>query len=106
MNFRQGFDPSQEFQNPLRALDLYCGLGNFGMGVEDGGAVKVVSAVDFAQIPIHTYMANLKQGDDCLCYWGSVDDFLKSGLKGRWDEVPAPGSIDAIIAGCPCQGFL
>lgn len=37
----QGFDPSEVPAKKLRGLDLFCGGGNFGRGLEEGGAVEV-----------------------------------------------------------------
>ncbi len=45
--------------NSVYALDLFCGCGNLGRGLEeDGGAVEVRWANDIWDRAIHTYMAN------------------------------------------------
>lgn len=52
----QGFDPHEALpqKQPLRGLDLYCGGGNFGRGLEEGGAVKNSIACDLDKAAIHT----------------------------------------------------
>lgn len=105
----QGFDPTAAPpRKPLQGLDLYCGGGNFGRGLEEGGALHNKWAVDYAKIPIHSYYANLKDPAATKLCCGSVDDQLYQALHGnpkRSDLVPMPGDVDFISAGSPCQGF-
>lgn len=104
---RQGFD----LQAPppfrkLRGMDLYCGGGTFGRGLEEGGAVENTFAVDYNANAIHTYSAN-SQGDTKLFY-GSVDDLLYQAFMNnpaKSELVAMPGDVDAIFAGSPCVGF-
>ena len=99
----------------LRGLDLFCGGGNFGRGVEDGGAVHhkwlyplmialTIRAVDIDIHAMHTYKANLEH-DDVNLYLGSINNFLFDVITGRGRKLPRPGDIEFILAGCPCQGF-
>jgi DNA (cytosine-5)-methyltransferase 1 len=98
----------------LRGLDLFCGGGNFGRGVSDGGAVhhKWYSfsnapkerAVDIEINALHTYRANLEH-DDMKLYLGSINNFLFDVIIGRRKSLPKQGEIDFILAGSPCQGF-
>jgi DNA (cytosine-5)-methyltransferase 1 len=105
----QGFDPSQmPTQEKLRGLDLYCGGGNFGRGLEEGGALDNKWAVDYAKNAIHTYYANLDDEMVTRLYYGSVDDLLNEAMHGNPRKsklVPQPGEVDFISAGSPCQGF-
>ncbi|KAI9822139.1 MAG: DNA methyltransferase Dim-2 [Thelocarpon impressellum] len=103
----QGFDPRAPSARPvLNGMDLYCGGGNFGRGLEEGRAVHNKWAVDYDKDAIHTYHANLDDPAGTALYYGSVNNFLAQGLKGRFSEhVPAPGEVDFISAGSPCQGF-
>lgn len=105
----QGFDPIEApRKSKLRGLDLYCGGGNFGRGLEEGGAVHNEWAVDLNSRAIHTYRANLKKPEDTKLYFGSVNDLLLEALKGnpsRNGLIPSPGDVDFISAGSPCQGF-
>ncbi|KAI0160133.1 S-adenosyl-L-methionine-dependent methyltransferase [Xylariaceae sp. FL1272] len=100
----QGFDPSTQPSIPkLQGLDLFCGGGNFGRGIENGGAVEMRWTNDIWSPAIHTYMAN-SEPDRCTPYLGSVDNLLEMALKGD-ERVPAPGDVHFISAGSPCPGF-
>ena len=113
-----------DYENPpiaeskkLRGLDLFCGGGNFGRGVSDGGAVihkwsfpsvlpsrLINSAVDIDTNAVHSYRANLDH-DDTKLYLGSVNNFLYDVITGLSRSLPRAGDIDFILAGSPCQGF-
>jgi DNA (cytosine-5)-methyltransferase 1 len=105
----QGFDPSQgPSRKKLLGLDLYCGGGNFGRGLEEGQAVYNKWAVDMDKIAIHTYYANLQDPQDTHLYYGSVNDQLFQALQGNPKNsklIPRPGEVGFISAGSPCQGF-
>ncbi|KAI1259709.1 S-adenosyl-L-methionine-dependent methyltransferase [Xylariaceae sp. FL1019] len=101
---QQGFDPSTDPSIPkLQGLDLFCGGGNFGRGIESGGAVEMRWTNDIWSPAIHTYMAN-SEPDRCTPYLGSVDSLLGMALKGD-KRVPTPGDVHFISAGSPCPGF-
>ncbi|KAH0538515.1 hypothetical protein FGG08_004902 [Glutinoglossum americanum] len=106
-SMNQGFDPSEATSRPaMNGMDLFCGGGNFGRGLEEGGAVRNKWAVDIGKEQIHTYRANLRNPEDTNLYFGSVNDILRNGLKGNFSShVPEPGEVDFISAGSPCQGF-
>ncbi|KAF2967826.1 hypothetical protein GQX73_g5768 [Xylaria multiplex] len=57
-SFRQGFNPFYGKTEKLRGLDLFCGGGNFGRGIEEGGAVEMRWTNDIWEGAIHSYMAN------------------------------------------------
>ncbi|KAJ1325736.1 DNA (cytosine-5)-methyltransferase 1 [Microdochium nivale] len=99
---RQGFDPHATIVSPLRGLDLFCGGGNFGRGLEEGGAVQMQWANDLAKQAIHTYMANSTQA--CQPFLGSIDDLLRQIIQGS-PGAPKPGDVDFISGGSPCPGF-
>ncbi|KAI9797995.1 MAG: DNA methyltransferase Dim-2 [Piccolia ochrophora] len=103
----QGFDPGQSSCIPtLKGLDLFCGGGSFGRGLEEAGPIQNKWAVDYDCNAIHTYRANLRSPDDTSLYHGSVNDFLASAIKGQFSRyIPRPGEVDFISAGSPCQGF-
>lgn len=89
---------------PLNGMDLFCGGGNFGRGIEEGGAVINRWAVDLFTPALCTYAANNKH--DANFYLGSVNNFLKNAIEENFsDLVPPPGQVDFISAGSPCQGF-
>jgi DNA (cytosine-5)-methyltransferase 1 len=106
----QGFDPlGIPSRRVLRGMDLYCGGGNFGRGLEEGGAVHNEWAVDINKNAIHTYAANLKDPKSTKFFYGSVDDLLKRALQRSSDDseelIPLPGDVEFISGGSPCQGF-
>jgi len=107
--FHQGYDPDTPLDDPslprLNGMDLFCGGGNFGRGIEEGGAVVNKWAVDLDTPALHTYRANLRDPDTQL-YLGSVNNYLQDGLLGKFSSmIPPPGQVDFISAGSPCQGF-
>ncbi|KAF9774044.1 hypothetical protein IL306_008043 [Fusarium sp. DS 682] len=88
----QGFDPSRQIPR-LRGLDLFCGGGNFGRGLEDGGAIEMRWANDFDTNAIHTYMANTSGPDDVSPFLGSIDDLQRLAIEGKFsDSIPPPRS--------------
>lgn len=105
----QGFDPTMPPpRRQLRGLDLFCGGGNFGRGLEEGGAIKFTHAVDITKNAVATYYANLEDPESIKFYCGSVDDMLAKAMAGNVEglpEIPQPGDIDIIAAGSPCVGF-
>ncbi|KAG5932292.1 hypothetical protein E4U53_001393 [Claviceps sorghi] len=103
--FQQGFDPAAKIPR-LRGLDLFCGGGNFGRGLEEGGAVQMKWANDIDAKAIHTYMANLKSPGTVSPFLGSVDDLLHQAMKGHFSKsVPPIDKVDFISGGSPCPGF-
>ncbi len=105
-SLRQGFDPNRSTLPKLRGLDLFCGSGNFGRGLEEGGAIEMRWANDLWDRAIHTYMANAPDPGATHPFLGSIDDLLRTAIEGKSAEgVPRPGEVDFISAGSPCQGF-
>ncbi len=101
---RQGFNPDSTVPSTrLRGLDLFCGGGNFGRGLEDGDAIQMHWANDICTEAIHTYMANAKP-ESCTPFLGSVDDLLHRALLDD-RKVPHPGEVQFISGGSPCPGF-
>jgi DNA (cytosine-5)-methyltransferase 1 len=91
---------------PLVGLDLYCGGGNFGRGLEEAGIVKMRYAVDWNKSALHSYRANVKEPESVHYFLGSVNDYLRGALRGSTKaEVAHIGSIDFASAGSPCPGF-
>jgi DNA (cytosine-5)-methyltransferase 1 len=101
---RQGFNSKPKCKVPkLRGLDLFCGSGNFGRGLEEGGVVDMSWANDIWDKALHSYMASSSKNTKGLL--GSVDDFLQHVLEGNYGDFPRPGQVDIISGGSPCQGF-
>lgn len=102
---RQGFDPERPIRK-LRALDLFSGCGNFGRGLEDGGAVEAKWVNDIWPAAIHTYMANSTDPDSVRPFLGSIDELNLRSFEGKFtDSVPEPGEVCLICGGSPCPGF-
>ncbi len=108
-SIKQGWDPTDPAEatpSVMRGLDIFCGGGNLGRGLEEGGAVKFEWAVDYFKEAIHTYRANLKHPDDAKLFYGSVNDYLSQAMRGTGEVLVAQaGTVDVISAGSPCQGF-
>lgn len=104
-SLQQGFDPLQKLQK-LRGMDLFCGGGNFGRGLEDGGGIEMKWANDYDSKAIHTYMANVKNPQDVHPFLGSIDDLQRLAIQGDFaDNVPLIGDVDFVSGGSPCPGF-
>ncbi|KAL8938525.1 MAG: hypothetical protein Q9216_003855 [Gyalolechia sp. 2 TL-2023] len=103
IQMNQGFDPLEPFI-PMRGLDIFCGGGNLGRGLEESRAIKMDWAVDVFDAAIHTYHASCEGSTEL--YNGSVNDYLLDAIKGRRSQgIARPGEVDVICAGSPCQGF-
>ncbi|KAI5458548.1 hypothetical protein BGZ63DRAFT_362580 [Mariannaea sp. PMI_226] len=104
-SLRQGYDPTEEVIK-LRGLDLFCGGGNFGRGLEDGGGIEMKWANDYDAKAIHTYMANVSSAEAVAPFLGSVDDLQRLAMKGHFSHnVPRISDVDFISGGSPCPGF-
>ncbi|KAH7159668.1 hypothetical protein B0J13DRAFT_592268 [Dactylonectria estremocensis] len=104
-SLRQGYDPSEQLTR-LRGLDLFCGGGNFGRGLEDGGGIEMRWANDYNTKAIHTYMANISEPESMSPFLGSIDDLQRLAIEGRFSRsVPRVGEVDFISGGSPCPGF-
>ncbi|PHH62052.1 hypothetical protein CDD81_7608 [Ophiocordyceps australis] len=103
-SLRQGFDPRAPGQRKLRGLDLFCGGGNFGRGLEEGGGIEMCWANDYDAKAVHTYMANTTS--PISPFLGSIDDLQRQALGGNFSQmVPRVGEVDFICGGSPCPGF-
>ena len=106
-SLKQGFEPSATSPRPvMRGLDIFCGGGTFGRGLEEGGAVEMEWAVDYFREAIHTYRANVDGPENVKLFYGSVNDYLSRAMKGEGGNLIAQlGEVEVIAAGSPCQGF-
>lgn len=92
--------------HPPTGLDLFCGGGNFGRGLEESGAVKMRYAVDWNSEALHSYCANTKDPNDVRYFLGSVNEYLSLALLGSQDpRIALVGMIGLISGGSPCPGF-
>ncbi|OAA64705.1 DNA methyltransferase dim-2 [Niveomyces insectorum RCEF 264] len=105
LSLRQGFDPAAPCPR-LRAMELFCGCGNLGRGLEESGAIQTRYANDIWSAAMHTFMANVSSADAVEPFVGSADVYLEHAIQGTYSHaVPAPGEVDFISGGSPCQGF-
>ncbi|OAA50557.1 C-5 cytosine methyltransferase [Metarhizium rileyi] len=104
-SLRQGFDPEAAIPK-LRGLDLFCGGGNLGRGLEEGCAITMSWANDHNCRAIHTYMANCRHPNLLSPFLGSIDDLHRKAFGGYFSKsVPMIGRVDFISGGSPCPGF-
>ncbi|PFH55578.1 hypothetical protein XA68_17998 [Ophiocordyceps unilateralis] len=104
-SLRQGFDPTVGIPK-LRGFDLFCGGGNFGRGLEEGGGIQMNWANDYDDKAIHSYMANVQPAQTVVPFHGSIDDLQRLAINGNFSSaVPAIGEVDFISGGSPCPGF-
>lgn len=90
----------------LRGLSIFSGGGSLDRGLEEGGAVRFDTAVDFSPHAIHTQRANRKSSGMRL-YCCSVDDYLRLAFSGKQhSSVVHVGCVDLIAAGSPCPGMF
>ncbi|KAL6721275.1 hypothetical protein ACLMJK_000377 [Lecanora helva] len=103
---REGWNPQLPSGTPMKGLDIFCGGGSFGRGLEESGAVHFDHAVDWYNEAIHTYKANLQPGSTTRLFRGSVNDYLTQAIQGKPNSaIAACDAVEVIIAGSPCQGF-
>lgn len=106
-SMKEGWDPTTEVESSppvMKGLDIFCGGGNLGRGLEEGGAVEFKYAVDYFKEAIHTYRANLTRPDKTDLFYGSVNDYLNLAMSGDPSVAQLDG-VQVISAGSPCQGF-
>ncbi|KAJ3308656.1 DNA methyltransferase Dim-2 [Blyttiomyces sp. JEL0837] len=83
----------------LKTLDLFCGAGNFSLGLEESGAAFVTKAVDFDADAVSTYNKRYLKTGRQPAVLSSVNQFLaKQVTEGK-------ESFDLRLASPPCQDF-
>ncbi|KAJ3825146.1 S-adenosyl-L-methionine-dependent methyltransferase, partial [Lentinula raphanica] len=96
-------------EGPLSMLELFCGAGGLGTGLEQSHFVKTAAAVEWDENAAETYLAN-HRGTAVFCK--DVVQLLREVENG--DNIrsletrkpfPRPGEIDLIAGGPPCQAF-
>ncbi len=86
-------------RDPLTAVDLFCGAGGISVGLERAG-YRVLLATDWDAACTETFRYNFP---DVKMLHGDIREISaeqtlsKAGL--------APGELDLLIGGPPCQGF-
>ncbi|KAK9694718.1 hypothetical protein K7432_013316, partial [Basidiobolus ranarum] len=87
----------------LKVLDLFCGGGSFGRGLQDTGLFECKWAIDIDCMATYTYKANARN-DSTIVFNQSVNLFLENCIDGK-PYTPRKGEVDMILAGNPCQGY-
>ncbi|KKZ64251.1 hypothetical protein EMCG_09776 [[Emmonsia] crescens] len=109
VGFREGPNYSEESNfRKLQALNIFSGGGSFDRGLEEGGAIKNMWAVEWSPAPMLTYRANHHNPDKMKLFLGSVNDFLLQAFQGKAEAsnlVAKLGDVEFISAGSPCQGY-
>jgi DNA (cytosine-5)-methyltransferase 1 len=82
----------------IRAIDLFCGAGGLSLGLAAAG-FQIAAAIDSWQLAVNTYTKNLSHAATCLDIRRlSCEELCQ--LSGV-----APGEVDLLAGGPPCQGF-
>ncbi|KAI9021611.1 hypothetical protein CLU79DRAFT_752417 [Phycomyces nitens] len=98
------YPPWKSNAKKLATLDLFCGGGSFGHGLEDSGIAECKWAVDVFDSALHTYSVNTERPH--TVHYESVNALLKETINNKpRSNWPVKGEVDLIIAGNPCQGF-
>ena len=84
----------------LTVIDLFCGTGGFSKGFENTGRFEVLFGIDLLPQSIETFKLNHATARAVA---GDVRRFPAESVGA--DLGLAPGDIDVIIGGPPCQGF-
>ncbi len=92
--------PARSFPKPSDQafVDLYCGPGGFGTGVED--YFTNAAAVDSEADPCATYRINHRK---TRVYQMKVGNFLRGCIPKDFEGVTI--NAEGVIGGPPCQGF-
>jgi DNA (cytosine-5)-methyltransferase 1 len=95
----------------FRVVDLFCGCGGMSRGFQRTGRYDVEYGVELEKHPAATFEMNIRNslGNPARVYQGDILDLLKSKAS-LWEElnaagITAPGQIDVLMGGPPCQGF-
>lgn len=84
----------------LTVIDLFCGTGGFSKGFENTGRFEVLFGVDLLPRSIETFKLN---HGSARAVAGDVRRFPAETVGAELRL--APGDVDVIIGGPPCQGF-
>lgn len=81
------------------AVDLFCGVGGLGLGVEHAG-FEVIAAFDTLAFNVDSHAANFPNTNSV-----QVDLTTKSGDQLRELGTFKKTDVDLLVGGPPCQGF-
>nr|AOP04004.1 C-5 cytosine-specific DNA methylase [Rhizophagus irregularis] len=105
-------------QKKLKAMDIFSGCGGLTVGMDRTGIVETKWAIEFASSAALTFEINnphavaYNQCANLLLERAIAEHSRKEQLKPLQDflgrnvpSMPAPGDVDFIYCGPPCQGF-
>ncbi len=84
----------------LKIIDLFCGSGGFSAGFETTSEFEISAGIDLLEDRLRTFKANHKYAD---AIQGDIRQL--SPIKFCQTTGLAPGDVDVLIGGPPCQGF-
>ncbi|MDX6768179.1 MAG: DNA cytosine methyltransferase [Elusimicrobiota bacterium] len=79
-------------------IDLFSGCGGLSLGFQQAG-YEVLLGVDHDQAALNTYQRNFPKAKAANL------DLSQKGIAAKIRELTGRDSVDAIVAGPPCQGF-
>jgi len=84
----------------MKIIDLFCGTGGFSRGFEDASGFEVGFGIDVLETSVETFRLNHPHA------LGLATDVRTFTPARAGDELDlAPGYVDLIVGGPPCQGF-
>ncbi|CAG8457057.1 771_t:CDS:10 [Funneliformis caledonium] len=105
-------------QKKLRAMDIFSGCGGLTVGMDQTGIVETMWAIEFASSAALTFEKNnpnaitYNQCANLLLERAIAEHSRKERVEPLQDfldrqvpSMPAPGNVDFIYCGPPCQGF-
>lgn len=94
-----------------KLVDLFCGCGGISRGFELSGRYGTEFGVEIEHHPAKAFAANIKntKSEPARIFNGDITALSKN-KKLLWEElnaagISAPGEIDVLAGGPPCQGF-
>jgi len=86
-------------EKKLRAISLFAGAGGCSLGFKKAD-YDILSALELESAALQTYQANFP---DTVCLQVDIQEFDFNTLLKQF--ALAPGELDILIGGPPCQGF-
>lgn len=95
--FFRGSPPPEEMETGKpTAIELFCGCGGMGLGLEQAG-FEILYANDISKDATSTYEKNLHAG---IVECKDISQISPRNVRKRIGR-----SVDIVVAGTPCQGF-
>jgi DNA (cytosine-5)-methyltransferase 1 len=93
---------------PFLVVDLFCGCGGLSRGLERTGRFRTVLGIDNNRYALDTFVRNHGGGTQPPIGW--LGDIRELETPALWSllarcGVDAPGQLDCLVGGPPCEGF-